>query len=599
MVDVKSAGAALLQNPQFMELFQRALGGEDKLKDIPPEGDPGREKWLRDLQKKLQEENMNSMKAKLEEVHSDENGQWMYILPEPGFCVKCTTAGGGKVFLNVCQHERIAEPIPMEDGDDSSDEVKFKIPLSCGQARPDVDKSGKPCKVYDVIVNPSTILRCSKDHDFRCFVVSLCIHWIKQKCEPTLNTEEYRNMNFRVKGTLEPQRIRLSNLPKSTNAMGDEIRLPHNNNAASPLNTVGGRSGTGKLVEEITTPSQDSKTKTTTGTEAATATTTTTTSGNNTVPIQNDAVKPHLVKLQGDGFYDWSKHAKPMLNPYFRESVPAFYLVEVCIPTVTTIAEVEVRLTPKLVELLYVDAEDGVPFLTVPLDYPIDDDAPNAKFIRKTGMLKMKLTVKLPDETCEPATKPDRDVTEIEEEENRIAREKREEELRKQQERVERIRKEEENVMQERQSYVKNLAAVQEGEMPPSLKEEMDKLPPEQLKMMLHRLESKIRKGDSIDDMLEKFPDSMIGAICRYIRGKLGLEQRPEKEEESVKKPQGETKVCENNSAKKGEIKETTVATNSATETTEDGERLEYNFAKKSEKLFGVAFHNRYLFALD
>ncbi|KEG13667.1 PIH1 domain-containing protein 1 [Trypanosoma grayi] len=594
MVNVQSAGEALLQNPQFMEIFQRALGGEEHIKDIPPEGDPRREEWLRDIQKKIQEENMKSMKAKLEEVQSDENGQWMYVMPEPGFCVKCTTAGGGKVFVNVCQHERIAEPIPMDDAE-STDEVKFKIPLSCGQARPESDKSGKPCKVYDVIVNPSTVQRSSGDHEFRCFVISLCIHWIKQKCEPTLKTEEYRNMNFKVKGALEPQRIRISSVPKAANALGDEIRLPQNTSAASPLTHVGGRSGKGNLVEEVSGPSPAAAPAAATDSEGATA----------SLQEENDALKkPSLAKLQSEGAYDWTTHMKPMLNPYLRENVPAHYIVEVHIPTVTTVAEVEVRITPKLIELLYVDAEDDAPFLRVPLDYPIDEDAPNAKFVRKTQMLKMKLTVKLPDETTEPATKADRDVVEIEEEENRRAREERENELREYRQRMERKREEDEEVMKERRSYVENLAAVQEGAVPPSLKEEVDKLPPDQLSAMLQRLETKTRRGDSIDEMLEKFPESMIDAICRYIRSKLGLEQRPLSDGDK-------TKADGNSGATTTTTTTTTTApppVGTATTTTapqsidgameEDG-RIEYNFAKKAEKLVGVAFHNRYLFALD
>nr|CCC93003.1 conserved hypothetical protein [Trypanosoma congolense IL3000] len=578
MTDAQSAGAALLQNPQFMEIFQRAIGGEENIKDIPPEGDPRREKWLSDLQKKIQEESMKNAKAKLEEIQSDENGQWMYVVPEPGFCVKCTVAGGGKVFVNVCQHERIAEPIPMDDGDEA--EVKFRIPLSCGQARADTDKSGRPCKVYDVIVNPSTITRGTKDPDFRCFVISLCIHWIKQKSEPTLNLQEYRNMNFRVKGTLEPQRIRLSSVPKSANALGDEIRLPRNASAASPVTNVGGRSGTGKLVQEVSDAPPPKVEQ-----------------GPSPTAAPCETQKPSVVKLESEGTYDWSTHKKPTINPYFRETVPAAYLVEIHIPTVSMIAEVDVRLTPKSIDLHYVDTEDDTPFLTVPFPYPVDEDSPEAKFVKKTHILKLKLCVKLPDETSELGTKADVDVTLIEEEEKRLEREKREKEFLERQQKIQRLREEEESVMRERKAYVKNLTAVQQGEIPPDLKEEMEKLPPGQLSIMLHRLESGSRKGDSIDSMLEKFPQPMIDSICRFIRDKLGLEQRHkddgkrDAQNPSAGAPRGSPTTCSNDSAPKGDAMDKVVS--------EEKGRIEYNFAKKSEKLFGVPFQNRYLFALD
>ncbi|RNF25905.1 PIH1 domain-containing protein 1 [Trypanosoma conorhini] len=592
-MDAQSAGEALLKNPQFMELFQRALGGEKNLRDMPPEGDPRREKWLRDIQAKLQEESRTAMKDKLEQIQSDENGQWMYVLPEPGFCVKCTTAGGGKIFLNVCQHERIAEPIPIEE-DENAEEMKFKIPLSCGQARPSTDKSGKSCKVYDVIVNPSTVQRCSKDHEFRCFVVSLCIHWIKQKCEPTLNAEEYRNMNFKAKGVLEPQRIRLSAVPKAANAMGDEIRLPQNSGAALPPTNVGGRGGTGSLIQELTNaPSNTASASESVPPPQFVATKTTTTTTASATTPEEEATIPSLVKLETEGVYDWSRHAKPMLNPYLRENVPAAYVVEVAIPTVASIAEVEVRVTARSVELIYVDAEDGAPFLIIPLEFPIDEDAPNAKFVRKTHMLKMRLAVKIPDETSELATKAERDADEVEEEERRLAREAREKELLEHKKRVERMREEDEHVMKERKSYVENLAAVQEGTMPPSLKEEVEKLPPEQLRVMLQRLETKTRKGDSVDEMLEKFPPSMVDAICRHIRDKLGLEQRPPPGDPNKPTPTVDSGTAAPAAAVEGEAKGVTQEGEA-----EEG-RVEYNFAKKSEKLLGVAFHNRYLFALD
>ncbi|KAG8346485.1 putative pre RNA processing PIH1 Nop17 [Trypanosoma vivax] len=581
MVDVQTSGAALLQNPQFMELFQRALGGEDKLSDMPPEGDPRREKWLRELQAKIREESTKALRSKLEEVQSDENGQWMYVLPTPGFCVKCTLAGGGKVFINVCQHERIAEPVPMED-DESSDEIKFRIPLSCGQARAEVDKSGKPCKVYDVIVNPATVNRCTQDHDFRCFVISLCIHWIKQKNEPTLNSDEYRNMNFRAKGTLEPQRIRLSTAPKAANALGDEIRLP-SNGAASTVTFVGGRGGTGKLIEELSGPTVTPPCTTSTPSPAVNQ-------------RASDDSKPSILKLQGEGIYDWSTHAKPALNPHIRENVPAYYALEIYIPTITVIAEVDVRVSSKCVTLLYVDAEDGEPFLSVPLDYPIDEDTPDAKFVRKTRVLKLKLRVQLPDETSQSRTKADRDAIEIEEEERQREQQKRDKELLEHRQKIQRIREEEENVMRERRNYVEDLAAVQGGEVPPTLREEVDKLPPEQLTVMLGRLETRARAGDSVDVMLEKFPEAMVDSICSYIRSKLGLQQRPGK---------GEDKAMEDACTKEQMAAAPSVSGLHSAESVSKGPvvevdgRIEYNFAKKSEKMFGVAFHNRYLFALD
>lgn len=617
------AAAALLKNEQFMKLFEKSLlgGGEEggaaasMLAAMPEEGDPKREAWLKKLQAKLQEESMKAAKENLEQVQSDEQGQWMFVLPKPGFCIKCSVSGGGKIFINICQHERIAEPIPMtkeECEGMGDDEIRFRIPLSCGQARPDTDKSGRACKVYDVVVNPATLSRCTKDHEFRSFVASLCIHWIKQKYEPTMKADEFRNLNFKAKGQLEPQRIRLSAAPKPANALHDEIKLPSSGREATAPSQVAGTKGTGKLIEEVA-PSQASSTSTS-GTKTGQQPNVVLASDAGQGPLCADggseagpsSSQPRVVQVTKEGNYDWSTHAKPSQSVFFRETVPASYYVELFIPTVQTIHEVDVRIGPKRLECFYVDETDdptgtaddaaaAVPFLSVVFDYPVSEEMTEAKFVRKTHRLKARFTVKLPDETTDPRTAPERDATEVEEEEARKERARREAAWEAQQAQLQRQQAEEARVTAERKSYVENLAAVQSGDIPPMLRQEIDDMPKDQLPAMLHRLEGRVMKGDSVDELLKALPQPVLDAVIDYIRERLSLQPR----QKTAPAPAPAPAPAASNEEKKTDAPAAAGASLAESIETGSNMRVEYNYAAKSEKLFGVAFHNRYLFALD
>ncbi|KAG5467019.1 hypothetical protein LSCM1_01198 [Leishmania martiniquensis] len=623
------AAEKLLQNPRFLELFQRALGGGghrdggdvgDTLKSMPKEGDPKREEWLRALQARLQQETEKEVKKDLEQVHSDEHGQWMFVMPEPGFCIKTSVAGGSKVFLNICQHARIGEPVPMEldtgdAGQQDPAEMRYRVPISCGQARPDRDKKGKPCKVYDVIVNPSTVRRCGEDHEFRRFVAALCMQWIKQKSEPTLNADEFRNLNFKCKGTLEPQRIRLSTQQKERNAMGDEIRLPTASDTATAPSQVAGSQGNGKLIEEML-PSADASAGSSTG--AAPAST----------------PGPTVKEVRAEGMYSWTSHKRPASNPYFKENVPAFFAVTLHLPGVQTIREVDVRISHRRVDCYYIDevveeqeqkeeaaASSGgcrcavtasnkdfgaSPFLSATLDYPVSDDVVEAKYVRKTSLLKLKLEVKLPDETQSPVTRPERDVTEVEEEERQRENAEREKKWAAAKEKHERQQQEEAAVMAERRSCVENLTAVQSGDIPPIIRTEVDQMPREQLPCMLHRLEGRIRKGDSVDALLEKLPDPVLDALIDYIREKLSLLPRERKTTDSKGDDKAASLFSSHEAHSALDVPPSVsnasgaeVSNKRATAESYPRPMEEFNVTKQSEELFGVAFHNRYLFALD
>jgi hypothetical protein len=565
-MDPSGLSSTLMKDPKFMEMFQKVLGDGK----IPDEKDPNRDKWLKEMQDKLSAEATKEAKKHLETPVSDKDGQWMYVIPEPGFCIKCSGSRGSKIFINICKHERIAEPIPLEPEEQEEDDaIKFKIPLSCGQARTDNDKAGKPCKVYDVIVNPNTIQRCADDNEFRRFVAALCMTWIKQKSEPDLNADEFKNVNFKCKGVAEAQRIRLSAAQKPSNAMGDEIQLP-SKGTATGLAQTGGRGD--KPLVQVINPSGES--------------------------VEDNKVRkapePTFV-LKTEGIYDWSPHAKAARHPNFRDTVPKEYHVVITIPGITTIKEVVVQVVRgRSLELAYVDDEEK-PFLQIPLPFRVLEDPTCAKFVKSKAELRLVLEVSLPDETdIQNKTKASRDATEEEEEERKKNEELQDQKLKEQRERYERKQQEETSVMNQRKEYVENISAMQEGVIPPVIREEFESMNSEQQRAMLMRLEGKIRRGDSVDQLLDKLPDDVIGSICVFLRGKLGLEQR---QAPVAKGPPAEKKVRFDEKAPLAEkdTNEWTQQLDNNNSTT----NVEYNFAKKAETLFGVEMNNRYLFALD
>lgn len=567
--DPNAMAAELLKNPQFLEMFQKAMGDGGK---IPDEKDPGREQWLRNMQARLAEEQSKEAKKRIEEPVTDAEGQWMWIVPEPGFCIKCATTTGDKVFINICKHPKIAEPIPLEPEEtDESDTIKFKIPLSCGQVRFDTDKSGKPCKVYDVVVNPNTVTRCGEDSEFRRFLAALSMTWIKQKSEPHLDADEFKNINIKVKGKPDLQRIRLSDGPRAANALNDELKLPSAAASASAPAAKGGAGGR-KLVQEIEPET------------AAPAAGGGASTGKKSVSFQDPAAP--RVAFTAEGAYDWSAHAKPGRHPHFREQVPESFALEAFIP-VQTIKEVDVRVLGKRVDFFYVDNEDGRPFMTCALPYHVDEDPVAAKFVRKTQTLSLRLKVRLPDEVAQEKTNVVRCAVDEEEEERRKRAEAEEAALKEQREKYDRIKAEEQRVMAQRRELVENLNAMSAGEVPPALRSELDGMPNEQLHGMLVRIEGRIKRGDSVDALIERLPPDALDSIADYIRAKLGLEAAKRAPPPPPKPAKPAAVVAAEEKGLMAPVEDEGAAT------------VEFNFAKKAEQLCGVLMNNRYLFALD
>jgi hypothetical protein len=114
------------------------------------------------------------------------------VIPDPGFVLKTVSLGADpvKVFINICQSEKLQAPSVQKRLDDKGEEQEgINIPLSLGPELKDTDKSGKVCLVYDCIVNPVCINQALEDKsgNERTFLCNLAMNYVEQKSKRRLN----------------------------------------------------------------------------------------------------------------------------------------------------------------------------------------------------------------------------------------------------------------------------------------------------------------------------------------------------------------------------------------------------------------------------
>ena len=114
-----------------------------------------------------------------------------------------------QVFINVCKHPELSIPSLKKKLDENGTEIEgMNIPLSAGPARSGQDKSGAPCVIYDVIVNPQVIEDVFSDQTGRQrdFICQLAIQSIEQKNKVILD-KRYKLPKVRYQGELTSQYI--------------------------------------------------------------------------------------------------------------------------------------------------------------------------------------------------------------------------------------------------------------------------------------------------------------------------------------------------------------------------------------------------------
>ena len=425
--------------------------------------------------------------------------------------------------------------------------------MSLSPGKTDTDKSGNICNVYDVIVNTNTLQRSEQDREFRRFVCAIAIQYIHSKSEPHMNADEFTNLNFKVKGKLSVQRIKLSEPQEQSDTIQKELNIPKTNQCGTEP-TKRYTNPTGKLIEEVDTVIDKLP-------EDKLITSTNCVDPNEA----NSSDWQFKYEIHNYNTYNWSNHPNPTTSSYYVSNPPELLLVNIHLNEVKP-SELDIQLDKNSIYVLNVSTHEPRPTFVISLPFPIDPEPTSrVKYLKKKQVLCMQLHVVIP--IHEERTAPCKDAAE--EEDMRLNREQRNRQLAEEEQMNKRIKYDEENrkVCQDRKELAENVHAMQQGMLPPSLEQHLNSMPDTEKKVLLQRIEGHILKGDALDTLIEKLTPDMIHTVTSFLRSKLLLEPLPPKV--STKKPD----------------------TSSVEES--------YGYSNKTESLFGFTMSNRYLFALD
>lgn len=143
------------------------------------------------------------------------------VKPKPAFVAKLRqktdNVAEEKIFLNFCTCEELPPPAQDIDEDrlavilESSDPGSYRIPISVGELHEEEDKSGKSCKVYDIILNDRFYSKRVEGSElFRAFLILVAIDAVETKHD--LRNIDRQNWivlkNRKSIGDVQPQRIR-------------------------------------------------------------------------------------------------------------------------------------------------------------------------------------------------------------------------------------------------------------------------------------------------------------------------------------------------------------------------------------------------------
>lgn len=161
---------------------------------------------------------------------------FVQVVPKPGFCIKVKNDKDEKVFINLCHAETVPEPKELSEDDllqllASEEPTGYRVPMSLGEPHEELDKTGKACTVYDVVINPKFFKKIQKSELFHSFMISVSLEGLEEKYGLKLKRESWLILkNKKFMGTLSAQNIRnkprpiISEIPPSEEKAVPEIK---------------------------------------------------------------------------------------------------------------------------------------------------------------------------------------------------------------------------------------------------------------------------------------------------------------------------------------------------------------------------------------
>ncbi|XP_013387850.2 PIH1 domain-containing protein 1 [Lingula anatina] len=96
---------------------------------------------------------------------------------------------------------------------ESEDPTAFRVPMSLGEPHAEIDKSGKGCTAYDVIIHPDFLEKCKQSELFVKFLITISIEGLEEKYSMLLDRNYTMLKNRKFLGTLPEQNIRTQSKP--------------------------------------------------------------------------------------------------------------------------------------------------------------------------------------------------------------------------------------------------------------------------------------------------------------------------------------------------------------------------------------------------
>ncbi|KAG2433462.1 hypothetical protein HXX76_008519 [Chlamydomonas incerta] len=178
-------------------------------------------------------DNVKRQKASAGKGPATQDAPTEEITPEPGFVIKTNEMKtGGKVFINVCSHDRVTAPGGWSNGvmpdevaaaleklqnaggdagaaNMSPGEVEaLRFPLACGAPRADTDRKGLPCTAIDVVFNSDVVRAAAAARKLKAMLIEMSLGWVGNKLGGELDSR-YKLPKMRYKGeVVASQRIR-------------------------------------------------------------------------------------------------------------------------------------------------------------------------------------------------------------------------------------------------------------------------------------------------------------------------------------------------------------------------------------------------------
>lgn len=179
------------------------------------------------------------------------------VKPEPGFCVKTRDREENKIFLNVCHSAALPAPKDISEEELthilSTDEVvNLRVPLSLGDAREELDKSGNPCIAHDIVINSDFYKKVEASSLFKNFVIQVAIQGLEDKCNKELNKDFTLLKNKKYLGTPSEVTVRTnSSKPMITELDSQDSFNANKSTATKKL-----------MIQELESPDKPNITKT-------------------------------------------------------------------------------------------------------------------------------------------------------------------------------------------------------------------------------------------------------------------------------------------------------------------------------------------------